>query len=80
MGILDYAKITDKGIADAVGESLQMTFINLLSVEMTAAAIVLGEKKKLLTDNLQMFDWGQAIFLFSSGSGPLDSLINITHM
>lgn len=43
MGILDYAKITDKGIADAVGESLQITFINLLSVEMTAAAIVLGE-------------------------------------
>lgn len=43
MGILDYAKITDKGIAGAVGESLQMTFINLLSVEMTAAAIVLGK-------------------------------------
>lgn len=49
MGILDYAKITDKGIADAVGESLQMTFINLLSVEMTAAAIVLGKINYCLT-------------------------------
>lgn len=44
MGILDHAKITDKGFADAVREFLQMIFIILLSVEMTAAAIVMGKK------------------------------------
>lgn len=45
MGILDHAKVTDEGIADAVRESLQVAFIIMLSTEMTAAVIVLGEKK-----------------------------------
>lgn len=60
MGILDHAKVTDKGIADAVRESLQMAFIIMLSTEMTAAVIVLGEKK-LFIDNLQMLEWGQKV-------------------
>lgn len=69
MGILDHAKVTDKGIADAVQESLQMAFTIMLSTEITAAVIVLGEKKTIdwQPSNAWLGAKSSAIFLSSQG-------------